>query len=118
VKVPTAYKFIALSVGNGTSLRIASPNSHTCAVTTSLQIACWGNNASGQLGNGSTQSTQTPTLVTGNLRFISVTAGTAHTCGVTVDGDAYCWGFRETLGNGSSQSSTTPVPVAGGLKFK
>src|SRR5687767_4028634 len=83
VKVPTAYKFIALSVGNGTSLRIASPNSHTCAVTTSLQIACWGNNASGQLGNGSTQSTQTPTLVTGNLRFISVTAGTAHPCGVT-----------------------------------
>jgi alpha-tubulin suppressor-like RCC1 family protein len=27
---------------------------HTCGVTTDDQVYCWGNNGSGQLGNGST----------------------------------------------------------------
>ena len=117
-KVETDFKFIALSVGTGSSVILGAPNAHTCAVASTLQIICWGNNFSGELGNGSTQTTQIPEPVSGTLRFRGVAAGASLTCGVTVAGDAYCWGFGGRLGNGSTVSSPTPVPVAGGLKFK
>lgn len=117
-QVETDFKFIALSVGESSSLRVAYPAGHTCGLATTLQIVCWGSNFSGQLGNGSTQSTQIPEPVSSALRFRSVSVGYGHTCGVTVDGDAYCWGAGGSLGSGTTTSSPTPVAVAGGLKFR
>ncbi|MEJ7760598.1 MAG: Ig-like domain-containing protein [Gemmatimonadaceae bacterium] len=117
-KVETDFKFIALSVGTGSSIILGSPDAHTCAVASTLQIICWGSNSSGELGNGSTQTTQIPAPVSSALRFRGVAAGSSLTCGVTVAGDAYCWGFGGRLGNGTTLSSPTPVQVAGGLKFK
>src|SRR5205823_838495 len=49
------YKFIAISVGPGGLLTSdIPPQGHTCAITVTQSIVCWGDNSFGQLGNGST----------------------------------------------------------------
>jgi alpha-tubulin suppressor-like RCC1 family protein len=113
VPVVGGLKFKSISAGGTTS------HGHTCGITTSGDTYCWGFGNSGQLGNGSTNSTATPVLVSGGLTFASVSAGIAYTCGVTTSSDAYCWGYNQfgQLGNGTTTDSATPVPVAGGLTF-
>ena len=54
---------------------------------------CWGLNSSGQLGNGSTTSTGTPTLVANLNDAVAVSAGVYHTCAVHLySGALQCWG--------------------------
>lgn len=93
---------------------------HTCGITTVGETYCWGAGIWGQLGNGSTDSTATPVLVSGGLTFASISAGVIQTCGVTISGATYCWGYNQfgQLGNGTTTNSPTPVPVSGvGLTF-
>lgn len=44
-------------------LGIAGGDSHTCAITTSATVKCWGNNDLGQLGDGTTTTRSTPVTV-------------------------------------------------------
>src|SRR5687767_12398891 len=66
---------------------------HTCAVTTTGRLYCWGWNRDGQLGDGSTSDRAVPVLVDASLTFVMASGGGAHTCGVTST-TAYCWGFN------------------------
>ncbi len=91
---------------------------HTCGLSVEGSAYCWGENANGQLGNGSLLPSYAPELVQGGLAFANVGAGRTHTCGVTNGGAAYCWGNNETgrLGTGGPQSPI-PAAVSGGLTF-
>jgi alpha-tubulin suppressor-like RCC1 family protein len=42
---------------------IAAGGAHTCAVLTTGDVMCWGSNAEGQLGIGSTSNTRVPSAV-------------------------------------------------------
>ncbi len=97
----------------------AGGSEHTCGVTTTGAAYCWGSNAFGQFGNGTTTGSATPVLVSGGLSWASVSAGGNFSCGLTTGGAAYCWGDNSSgrLGNGSFASSSTPAPVAGGLSW-
>jgi alpha-tubulin suppressor-like RCC1 family protein len=88
---------------------------HTCGVTTDALAYCWGRNESGQLGTGSTNASDSPTLVAGGLRFQMVSAGGGHTCGVTVSDELYCWGGNESgqLGDSTTSRRLEPVAVSG-----
>ena len=69
---------------------IACGDGHSCAVANG-QIVCWGENGSGQLGDGTTTETATPTTVTGVSDATAVAASIDHTCAMT-DTEVYCWG--------------------------
>jgi alpha-tubulin suppressor-like RCC1 family protein len=95
---------------------ITAGEDHTCGVTTTNELYCWGDGRDGQLGDGLGEVSETPVPVSGNLNFNSVDAGYWHTCGTTTQNRLYCWGigFDGQLGNGVSGSGSqrlTPVPV-------
>jgi alpha-tubulin suppressor-like RCC1 family protein len=98
--------------------RIAAGESHTCAVTISGAAFCWGNNSSGQLGNGTEIVSGLPVPVSGLSTGVStIAAGSDFTCAVTVSSGALCWGdgANGRLGNGGSTSSTSPSAVLDAL---
>ena len=99
---------------------------HTCALTPEGAAFCWGRNAFGELGDGTTINSRTPVAVqAGGLSFgAGLSAGGEHTCAISGAGKAYCWGrnSRGQLGvgtiGGTDGHSTTPVPVLGGLTVR
>ena len=88
-----------------------------CGVTLDHRGYCWGWNASGQVGDGTTERRNTPVPIASALEFSEITVGETHACGITLEGAAYCWGAAGMLGTGSAESSLVPVPVAGGHQF-
>lgn len=65
---------------------------HTCGITTTEQLYCWGYNGDGQLGTPASVGTSFPTLVPDVERYRIVAGGRYHTCGITLSGDINCWG--------------------------
>jgi alpha-tubulin suppressor-like RCC1 family protein len=106
-------------VGNHIFASISAGGPSTCGLTPTGQAYCWGFNAFGRLGNGSTVSSEIPVPVSGALIFASISVGGTHACGIVITGEAYCWGFGANgrLGNGSNASQLVPTAVAGGLLF-
>jgi hypothetical protein len=94
---------------------------HSCGLDTAGAAWCWGGNADGELGDGTTSAGwDVPVRVAGGLTFTVLSAGAAYTCGVTTTGAAYCWGDNEygQLGIGTiSRSVPLPTAVLGGLAF-
>jgi alpha-tubulin suppressor-like RCC1 family protein len=93
---------------------------HTCGVTQTDQVYCWGLNQNGQLGIGNTVNRTRPAPVSGGRQFRQVDAGGHHTCAVTTGNLAYCWGlnFNGALGDGTTVQRLTPGAVAGLRRFK
>jgi alpha-tubulin suppressor-like RCC1 family protein len=97
--------------------RITSGNDHTCAVTTTNQAWCWGNNVFGALGDGTTTPRTSPGRVLGGLAFARLSAGDRWTCGTTTAGAGYCWGSNHVgqLGDGTVDDRYVPTAVVGPL---
>ena len=93
---------------------------HACIVTFGAALHCWGDNATGQLGDATYVTRIRPVRVTGDFAFTQVSAGGAHTCALTTVGDVYCWGSdsRGQLGDGTNVRRTAPVRVAGSERYR
>ncbi len=117
VLVPGKLKDLS---NNDSSLRfktISGYFAHTCGITTTGEIYCWGDGGNGRLGNNSTTDQLVPGQLkdsgstSSTLRFVSVHTGNNFTCGLTVAGEVYCWGINVNgqLGNNSATQSNTPA---------
>jgi alpha-tubulin suppressor-like RCC1 family protein len=130
--VPVAVQTTSVLAGE-TLTGISAGSSHVCAVDSVGHGYCWGSNANGELGDGTTTSSSVPVrvLARGPLalgllargsfargpligrRLTRISAGLFHTCALTRAGAAYCWGsgYIGELGTGSVAGSSVPVAV-------
>jgi hypothetical protein len=91
-----------------TATKLAIGDHFTCAITSDAGVACWGKNADGQLGDGTTTDAAVP--VTLELRGVKdLVLGTAHGCALLDDSSVACWG-RINYGPKASLRVPTAVP--------
>ena len=98
-------------------LAAGAEGNHTCFVRADGNVLCWGDNASGQVGDGTAGNVRsTPSRVVNITTAVGVAVGKDHSCAVLATGIVQCWGSNGSgqLGVGSSPSaSATPVTVSG-----
>jgi alpha-tubulin suppressor-like RCC1 family protein len=118
-------------ISNATA--IAAGADQICALLSTGAVECWGDNADGQLGDGSSVGPQScngdpcssaPVVVHGIANATAIAAGGADSCALLAGGRVDCWGENDfgQLGDGSSRGpqtcngdpcATTPVAVEG-----
>ena len=97
---------------------VAVGHYHACALLAMGGVECWGFNAGGELGIGTTtgpsQCSQgdpcspIPVAVSGLVGVTAISAGASDTCALLADGTVECWG-----GNSFGQIASVPAPVPG-----
>lgn len=95
---------------------IATGGEHTCAITATGGVACWGKNEKGQLGDGTTTNRATPVAVHSLAEgVVALAAGFDYTCALTVNNQVKCWGagFSNRSSAASIDSTGTPVTIDG-----
>jgi alpha-tubulin suppressor-like RCC1 family protein len=119
-------------VGDGTTTNRATPRTvsgltsgvsaisgggtHTCALTSTGGVKCWGNNKYGQLGDRTYTNKSTPADVFGLTAGITaISAGGYHTYALTNTNGIKGWGYNQegALGYDGIPYQTTPVDVVG-----
>ncbi|MEU8542660.1 Ig-like domain repeat protein [Streptomyces sp. NPDC048717] len=92
---------------------LAAPAAH--AAPPAGTALSWGFNLAGQLGNGTTTSSDVPVGVhlPAGTRVTAVAAANFHALALTSDGRVLAWGvgYAGQLGDGTDTGSTTPVAV-------
>jgi hypothetical protein len=102
VQVSGLTGIIAIACGHNWDYSLALKNDGT--------VWAWGANTAGQLGNGTTTSSNVPVqvLITG---VTAIAAGAGHALALKNDGSVWAWGWNYwgQLGNGTTNDS--PVPL-------
>ena len=85
---------------------------HTCGLSLSGALYCWGSDDDGQIGTGSAGPPPSPTRI-GTAAWSSVSAGGSHTCAVSGGRTMYCWGDNTSgqIGDGTATDRPTPRKI-------
>ena len=106
---------------SGGGYLVGDQTGYSVAVGSDGNAYAWGNNKSGQLGDGTTIQKTTPVMVRkpagvpADFTYVQVCAGGYHSLAIGSDGYVYAWGLNDhgQLGNNTKSNSSTPVRVHG-----
>ncbi|MFQ5768028.1 MAG: hypothetical protein ACE5ID_08605, partial [Acidobacteriota bacterium] len=92
---------------------VAAGVAHSIALDSSGQVWSWGDNAWGQLGDGSTADRLFPAMLTGVVDVKTLSAGGDHALALDVRGRIWAWGRnnRGQIGDGTTTGRTNPVEL-------
>lgn len=117
----TIQRATPVAVDSGTNYKKVTTGSgyHTCAITSSDDLKCWGLNTWGQIGDNSTFQRNTPVIVDGGTKYLDVSVGFTATCGVTLGNVLKCWGggLSHQLGDGTTDSKQAPFIIDSGTSY-
>lgn len=86
---------------------------HSCALTKTGDVFCWGDNSEGQLSSKKVKETHVPTKISALSKVTMIATGTNHTCALDNNGMVYCWGDNKSWQIGGNRvediSPVTPV---------
>jgi alpha-tubulin suppressor-like RCC1 family protein len=97
---------------------LAAGSEFSCGVAATGTF-CWGDNLSGEVGDGTFVDRGEPVSVTPpSGQFAAVAAGTEFACGLA-GSTASCWGdnLYGELGDGTNTSHAIPKPISGGVQL-
>jgi alpha-tubulin suppressor-like RCC1 family protein len=115
---PTPVAVKGLGPGSGV-VAISTGNAFGLALKSNGAVVSWGNNASGELGDGKTTDSPTPVAVKGlgpGSGVMAISAGGAFALALRSDGTVLAWGNNSAgeLGNGTAPNDHhVPVHVSG-----
>ena len=99
----------------GVATAVSTGSDHACALLTSQQVSCWGDNGNGELGDNTVMTRGTPAIVPGLNGVTAIAAGADMTCALLASGGVDCWGwnFDGDLGIGNTTDKGVPTAVPG-----
>lgn len=104
-QVSSTLQFAQLEAGGGS---YGASDTYACGLTLDGVAWCWNiRNDHGQVGNGTTEPSPAPSLVSGNHLFKQIELSYTGACGVELDESIWCWGSRGLL----PAESHVPVQV-------
>lgn len=77
---------------------------HMCVTLSDGQVRCAGQNTYGQLGDGTTQSTERPVDALWMDETAKIAAADGFSCAMSQNGEVFCWGY-----NGQGQVAEAPL---------
>jgi len=103
----------ALLISN--AIAISAGGWHSVALKNDGTVWCWGWNADGQLGDGTTIDKTIPNQVPGLSGVVKIAAGTYHVLALKNDSTVWAWGdnAKGQIGDNTLIDRTTPVQVSG-----
>lgn len=95
---------------------VSLSRTHACAVAL-RGVWCWGDNANGQLGDGTVDARSYAVRVPAVTDAATVTSGGGSTCAARTDGAVWCWGSNHSgrLGDGSDPVGRASPGLVPGL---
>jgi alpha-tubulin suppressor-like RCC1 family protein/uncharacterized protein YjdB len=98
---------------------VSAGYAHTVAIRTDGSLWAWGNNGSGQLGDGTWEDRNAPVPVGAGKDWVSVDVGDMHTVAIKGDAGLWAWGGNAfgQLGDGTNTDRNAPVPVGAGSEW-
>ena len=95
-----------------------SNNGQTLVMLSDGSLRSWGDDQSGQLGNGGTETESSPIEFAppAGVTYASLASGASTSYAISTTGDVYSWGgsFSGQIGDGSTRTELTPVLVESG----
>jgi alpha-tubulin suppressor-like RCC1 family protein len=106
---------LAAPVAHCATPTLTAGGGHVLAMKSDGSVVAWGDNSSGQLGDGSALYSLQPVLVAGLPDITAISAGNAFALALAADGSVWAWGdnISGQLGDGTRISRPVPRRISG-----
>ena len=121
------YNPVTVDLYPRTAKEITVGSGFSCALLDNGFVKCWGQRASGKLGDGQTTTGYSGTpvnvsILPAGLNVTSIDSGISHTCAIMNDSSVFCWGygpggFASAAGISFNFGNDTPISITSGNGF-